>query len=1299
LWAENRAVQTSIFGTPTLVGNAQQFYRAGTAGNQSKGTDTHLQHWDMEGNLVWSLSLNTQNTKHYLPVAITELNNNIYVAGAIIDSLNQTVDYFLAKVDPSGSQEWFTPYSNSYDEIPAAIGVDNTNNRILITGIRKTSTDTDMLITALEEDGQTAWTSTYDHSGNIDAGLRIFEQNGQIIVNGTSQTSPADWDIVSWLYSTNGTYLGETRSTGAATNADELKDGVLQNGFINLVGRTILGGMQTEAKLIVLDAGNNVLWQDSYNQAGLNDEYLSVTADLMGTLTTVGYTTPLPNNQDLLLRKYHQNGTLIWHTSHDAFGENDQAIKVLQDNEGNALVLANVTQAGQKDVYMYCFEGSSGNLLWQEPIGNSPTENETGLNLVANILGDVYVTYAVNGITRTKAYNYEEVNYPLDNEPFSKGSLILEAAGRIYHPNGALANDIKYATFGLPHEYFFADDFFSTRFWDYTNDNVANDFMQRIDFGFLGSQPTSLGHITEYSRPEHFNYYLDAQAFEQQQAQNVLAYPEIYEGIDAYITTNSEGFKLVLLLKDPSANLADIALQIDGATGTFVHSGDVHIPTLKGDIVWKNPFSYTLGGDTIDDNLTEYDVDANGHLRFNHQGDVQYPYVIQIKAGVGATYAASAINNMDWSTFFGGDGDDGSFDMTVDEANGDLFVAGFTQSWNFPLEANVSATSLNGQYQGLVAKFSQNAELKWVSIIGSATTNGYNSYRVKGVGLHENIFNIPNNTKEVHFTGEYRGNLAPSNPGSGVSGAYQQTNTAIQTSTELFFGTLANSSGAKLLLTPFGGEGHETVNALDITPGGIMYFVGSTTAANNGSNVASSSQNPPANHTLPVYNPNDGSFFTLTHPSVGNKRGYVAAIELSTYKVVYASLITKENEPGTTDFVELYDIKFANDAASYCGRGTAGAKLGIFFPGVKRFATSLTQNFSDWPALQFFSSISYAGEYGWVYFGLSPQSIEPIFSLGLNNPFQQYQSTIGQAFLLRIDEAFENWKTYFGLNSFQSDIWNGYTVATTINFWSTSSIITGEGLLPGRGKLDFNASIKTLFAAASASGSDAPTQFRSGYFFENQNASPTSPDIKEDLYLSAFSYKNHHVNPLYDHFNWGTMYGSEVNTGSFISHRGREFLGDVHSYTLNNQSYTLTTGICTYGEGTTVSNINKYPVSNLGFPGSWYKDAIYPNSDVSDIVITRFGVSDIQVGLNTAEQILTSNKLLVYPNPSSDLFTVQLPNEAIQQIDIFDVNGRLVYSQSFRDGLSEIILNLSNLASGIYFINANNIYHAKVSKL
>lgn len=1297
MWSENTALQATHFGVPTVLDANQDFYRTGTASNQYQGKDALLQKWDPEGTLIWSVVLNNSDANSYQPVDMIEYNGSLYLVGLKTDA-NSDMDAFLAKVETIGTVSWFSVISEPNDQVPASLAIDADNEVLVYCGTDNQSGNLDLLLASIDDFGQLNWDKHYDYNAFDDIALQVTVDNGIYKVNGTSQPASNQWDIVIWDFDESGLLINEERAPGAATGSDQLEDGVLQSGYLSLVGSTELG-VQRDAKILVLDAQNNHLWHATYDQSGLDDGFNTMLIDNGNHFASGGFTTVSPGNSDILIRKYDLLGGLVWHNTIDAFGEDDAAIDMLEDYNGNYLILANVMQGMQSDVFMYCFNGLTGALIWQEAVGNEPTNNEVALNLEANIFGDVYATYTVNGESKTKTYNYEEVNYPLDYEPFSKGSLILEANGRIFDENGQPHDQIKYTTFGFDHEYYFADEFFSTRLWHWTNDSIANDSIQRLDFTFAGSSPTHVSHISDYTRPERFNYYLGDHTFEQQQAFDVLAYPDVYEGVDAYVTTNSEGFKLVFVLKDESALLDDIAIDVNGnTTAPYINNGRVQIPTIKDDIEWLDPFSYHLGGNIADDNYTTYYID-NGTIKLQHSGDVLYPYAIQIKAGVGKTYTASAINNMDWSTFFGGDGDDGSYDMTVDPANGDLFVTGFTQSNAFPSEANIDPLTLNGQYQGLTVKFDQNAVVKWTTVIGPDPANITNRAYCKGVGLHNNLANPG---KEVHVVGEYRGilsaNLGPSVP----IGAYQQTNPAAQpTVTELFLATLANNNGSRLFITPFGGHGQETVNAMDITTGGLLYFVGSTTQANNGVNTATNSQNPPNNHTLPVYNPaGSGAFFTLTHPNPGNKAGYVAAFNLDTYKLAYASIVTGGGTAHTSAFTELYDITFTQNGGAYCGRGATGAKLGTFNPTATLFASSLNQNphgnpitsyLSDWPNIAFFSSVEYAGTEGWVYFGLDKNNQEIPYA-----PLQgQYQSNNGQAFFLRIDEGFTKWKTSFGLNSIQDDIWNGYG-DSPIDIWNGGPVTqgNGSGILPGRGKMSYNTTLQTLFTAASAE-EDVPVLNRTGYFFENANA--TTGYGREDIYLAAFSNRDH-SNPLFDVFNWGTMYGANSTGTGLGMHLSREFLGDVHTYTLAGASYVLTTATATSGIGSTTSNRDKYPVSNLGFPGSWYKFKTHTGSS-SDIAITRFQVTDIRNGLQLTENSPSTRKpITIVPNPTTNQTNIVAP-ERINTVDVYNVNGHCLLKEISHEQTTDFMLNVTALPAGVYIIIVNNTYHGKLIKL
>jgi hypothetical protein len=84
------------------------------------------------------------------------------------------------------------------------------------------------------------------------------------------------------------------------------------------------------------------------------------------------------------------------------------------------------------------------------------------------------------------------------------------------------------------------------------------------------------------------------------------------------------------------------------------------------------------------------------------------------------------------------------------------------------------------------------------------------------------------------------------------------------------------------------------------------------------------------------------------------------------------------------------------------------------------------------------------------------------------------------------------------------------------------------------------------------------------------------------------------------------------------------------------------------------------------------------------------------VGVN---ELADETALDIYPNPSTGLFTLTIPQElAVQTIAITDVNGRTVKTVAV-SGALQYTMNLSNLEAGIYLVNVATVDGAVVSKV
>ena len=107
------------------------------------------------------------------------------------------------------------------------------------------------------------------------------------------------------------------------------------------------------------------------------------------------------------------------------------------------------------------------------------------------------------------------------------------------------------------------------------------------------------------------------------------------------------------------------------------------------------------------------------------------------------------------------------------------------------------------------------------------------------------------------------------------------------------------------------------------------------------------------------------------------------------------------------------------------------------------------------------------------------------------------------------------------------------------------------------------------------------------------------------------------------------------------------------------------------------------PKNNLG-AGTKIKNTAYIYFDYNSPIVTNTTINEysqvVSVKENFKEQLAT-----VYPNPSNGLFTIELSTKEKQNLQLFDMSGNVVLSQTIENGKATIDANY--LAAGIYNIS------------
>ncbi len=77
---------------------------------------------------------------------------------------------------------------------------------------------------------------------------------------------------------------------------------------------------------------------------------------------------------------------------------------------------------------------------------------------------------------------------------------------------------------------------------------------------------------------------------------------------------------------------------------------------------------------------------------------------------------------------------------------------------------------------------------------------------------------------------------------------------------------------------------------------------------------------------------------------------------------------------------------------------------------------------------------------------------------------------------------------------------------------------------------------------------------------------------------------------------------------------------------------------------------------------------------------------------------LKKAKFEMYPNPAADLLTVDYDFEELNYLEIYDLKGRMVFSQALNNS-NQLKLNVESYEKGVYILKLNGQYHSIVEKL
>jgi hypothetical protein len=308
--------------------------------------------------ISWSTQFGTTSYDDASGVSFDHLGH-VYVTGTTDGVLGQTNfggdDAYLAKYDLDGNQIWRQQFGSIGNDIGVKVAADSSGSTFVIGRTRgelagANAGGLDSFISKYDASGTALWTRQFGSAGDEFASHLTVDPFGNALV------------------------VGRTSGSVAAFNAGNF-----------------------DALVTKYDGNGNQQWSRQFGTSAW-DESFGVASDAFGNVFVVGDTQgsldgPFLGSQDIFLRKYDVNGTLIWRKQFGTIAW-DKSFEAVADDQGNVYFTGwsrgNLPgpNAGQYDAIIEKYN-SDGNLLWARQFGTSNYDYAFAISL--DSAGNVYV--------------------------------------------------------------------------------------------------------------------------------------------------------------------------------------------------------------------------------------------------------------------------------------------------------------------------------------------------------------------------------------------------------------------------------------------------------------------------------------------------------------------------------------------------------------------------------------------------------------------------------------------------------------------------------------------------------------------------------------------------------------------------------------------------------------------------------------------------------------------------------------------------------------------------------------------
>ncbi len=352
-----------------------------------------------DGTIYWIKEFNSLTNYRDFGIDIVAKDTLIYVTGMSWDSISGTSQIVTLRLDDNnGNIVWSQNWGSRYN-VPVKITADN-NGNVYVGGTAETSaSEFAMVVLKYSPSGSLDWASTYDSIGVIDGAIALVLDSPQnyLTITGYSGNGFNNWDFTTVQMDVNTGNIKNTTITQNGNGGFNKPVGISGNGTTTYIGGTVTHPTTGKKRMKII--GYDYQWQEvnlSYYGDSLTEtEAIDMHNDFTGANVLLATHTRTDGHKEIIITRYAlSDGSLLWDRTLSApSGEDAEAGSFTIAGDANNIYLTgSIKSASGRHRMLTAAYDLDGNLMWMKEYNRTATSDDRGKTVDADVDGNPVTT-------------------------------------------------------------------------------------------------------------------------------------------------------------------------------------------------------------------------------------------------------------------------------------------------------------------------------------------------------------------------------------------------------------------------------------------------------------------------------------------------------------------------------------------------------------------------------------------------------------------------------------------------------------------------------------------------------------------------------------------------------------------------------------------------------------------------------------------------------------------------------------------------------------------------------------------